>query len=348
MKRLIILILALIISLCFSSCKEEIELNENIVSFSKFPKEEKVFFNKMFEFNKGTPDGILLMDSTMIIINNGRSIDYFCYNYSFDNKKLSKGYLRKGRGPNEILSVASFGMQGNTFRLHDVTLKKILTINKEKLLEDNFIFNEYKVSENYNNVTFIDSLHFLTKSNKKSSFKINEIELLSFKQINKFGKFSSIPDDIPIDVVKDAYTSYMYLKPSGDKIVLPYRYADIIEIYDLKQNRELAAQGPMGFDPEFKIGNAPGYHYMDKTNNTRKAFVNGAVTNNYIYLVYSGHLRPEQNWSYGKFVYVYDWNGNPIKKITLDRYVYTIGVSADDKIIYSYDMRTGDIIEAPL
>ncbi|MBA7556081.1 hypothetical protein ES705_48779 [subsurface metagenome] len=127
---------------------------------------------------------------------------------------------------------------------------------------------------------------------------------------------------------------------------MTYRYTDVIEIFDVKKKTCKTIKGPEGFDVEFDVRNFPGYYFMGKNEKTRKAFVSGTVSDNYIYILYSGCLRDEENWSYGQSIYIYDWEGNPVKKIILDRSVYTIGVSEDDSRLYSYDLQTGFLIYA--
>src|SRR5690606_2836991 len=85
---------------------------------------------------------------------------------------------------------------------------------------------------------------------------------------------------------------------------------------------------------------------MERTEKTRFAFVTGSVTNKYIYLLYSGKLNLVVNPNFGRIIYVYDWDGNPIKEIVLDRDIMSLTVSEDDKTLYAYDPNTGFIMES--
>ena len=85
---------------------------------------------------------------------------------------------------------------------------------------------------------------------------------------------------------------------------------------------------------------------MKRTEKTRFAFVNGTVTNKYIYISYSGLLCRDKNSHYGKCVYVYDWDGNPIRKLVFNRFIEGLVVSDDDKTMYAYDVNTGFIIQS--
>lgn len=84
---------------------------------------------------------------------------------------------------------------------------------------------------------------------------------------------------------------------------------------------------------------------MLRTDETRYAFVNGAVTDKYIYLLYSGKLNSGIHPEYGKYIYQYDWSGDPIKKWVLDREILSLGLSHDDKTLYAYDPNNGNILQ---
>jgi hypothetical protein len=210
------------------------------------------------------------------------------------------------------------------------------------------VFQEVKIEKFYDHVSFLNNNSFLATGLDGSENKISLVNLNDESVQKSFGSYDYKPSNVPIDAYKDAFTSYLLAKPSGDKFVAPYRYTDRIEIYDIKGDTIIEKQGPEIFDPVYETKERNGFYYMAKTKKTRKAFVNGAVTDNYIYLLYSGHYRVEENWSHGKTLYVFDWEGNPVKQIDLDRYIYTFAVSSDDKDLYSFDEDTGFIVHANL
>ena len=64
--------------------------------------------------------------------------------------------------------------------------------------------------------------------------------------------------------------------------------------------------------------------------------------------MYSGKKFKEEKSFRGDQIFIYDWDLNPIKQITLDREVFQISVSRDDKTLYSYDELTGYIVSTAL
>lgn len=331
-------------------CKDpEIILNENQRVFSEFPVEDSINFKEVFDYKEGVPRKMFLLDSNLIICN--YSAKYFIYCYSLNNK-LSEGYLKKGRGPNETIGAFDCGIINGSLLVHDISLKKILTTNIAEILanKSSVLFKKYPVNDFYQQINFTDSIHFLAVGIPTTSSKISEVDLISGERINEFGKFSYIPPEIPLEGCKDAYYSLLFSRPSGGRFVLPYFNTDVIEIYNIKDKTCIAVQGPENIKADFKFRrNRRGIYFADITKNTRKAFIGGSVTDKYIYLLYSGELEMNGHGeSSANSIYIYDWDGNPIKKLVLNKSASVISVSRDDKLIMAYGDATGYLLQASI
>ncbi|MGV8096466.1 MAG: BF3164 family lipoprotein [Mangrovibacterium sp.] len=321
-------------------------LNKNSMFFSRFPREDAVVFQNIYEYKEGIAGMLKLVDSTLIIFNVQPGANNLLNNYCLDSGILSTGYLGKGRGPGEAMGPRAIGVNGNSLWLQDITLKKVFTIDKRKAI--NTItpvhFNEYPLENHYYMIDFKDSLHFFGVGSINSDYKIQEIDLISGKVITEYGKIEETPRDMPLQLFKSVYQSFIFTKPTGDKIVLPYRYIDAIEIFDTETRSSIAIHGPEEYDIKYvALPNG-----MSRTDETRFAFVNGTVTNEYIYLAYSGRTRKSSNSHDGNYIYVYDWDGNPIRKLILNRYIQGLAVSKDDNILYTFDVNTGFLIQAQI
>lgn len=335
-------------SLCFVSCEKqsEIVISDDIKTFSEFPKEEKKVFKNLREFTFGNPRNMIISDSTLILGNHASGQEYYLHNYSLSTHKFSKPYIAKGRGPGEIVGMASFGLCGNYLMINDFTGKKMMLIDKNKAISGDLGLDriEYSFENNrYYRINLIDSVQCIATGGEISKFKIQKIDLPT-GAIEEFGKLKSYPKDLPSNVFTMASLTQSFLKPTKNKMVLAYVYTDIIEVFDLNTKKSISLQGPEKFDSHFRIHN-------DKwleNNQTRVAFLGGTTTNKYIYLLYSGKKFKEEKSFRGDQIFIYDWDLNPIKQITLDREVFQISVSRDDKTLYSYDELTGYIVSTAL
>ncbi|WP_066223817.1 BF3164 family lipoprotein [Formosa haliotis] len=319
------------------SCKNE---NKNSISSSHFSKTDNISFKNLFEFNKGVVGMMHLIDSTMIIFNPDGNKDFFFYNYSIKKNELSDGYLNGGRGPGEAIAGIATGVKENKLWLYDIVLKKILMTDIDKALSNNaFSFNEYPVNESFYKIDFINDQNYFAVGSNKSPYEIQQIELVSGYVKNEFEKIKTTSDDTPIHKYKYTYQSYIHNKPSGDKTVVVYRFMDKIKIFDIKSKISKTIQCPdvIEIDPVFKKTGKI-------TENTKRTFISSAITDNFIYLAYSGNPVFNEDSGFASHIYVYDWHGTPIRKIVLDKKIQCLTVSDDDKILYAYDPNTGYVM----
>ena len=357
LKKTLILVL---VTLFFYSCGKEkysIEINNEIRTFSEFPLEKKIKFKKIVEYEKGEPYSLYLSDSVIITPNSSIKKGFYFYNYSLKTNTFSTGYLEKGRGPDEALSIGSYGINGNVFWAFDKIQKKIFTEDKKKVLNNVPLnFKTFSTAKSYYNISFIDSSRYLANGDRFSLVKFEEYDLNSKQGLNKYGEFMDHNNNAPIDGVKTAYQAFLFTKPSKDKAVVAYRRTDLIEIFNLKDKSDnYAVQGPVMHDVKLKFRKNGVINIFIKNENTINSFVGGAVTDKYIYLPFSGKKRHKKNerdtnlnYSYAKQIHVYDWNGKPIKKLSFDENIMAITVSKDDKTIYAYDVDSGFLIEATI
>jgi hypothetical protein len=79
---------------------------------------------------------------------------------------------------------------------------------------------------------------------------------------------------------------------------------------------------------------------ISRNNNTRFAAVSVKATDNHIYVLFSGNREEETLPYYGKNIYVFDWDGAPVKKIALKDYINDFVVTSDDSRIYTFNPQT--------
>jgi len=341
LKQFILFILLLLFG-----CNQSNVLNRNIVSFSKFSVEDTLSFRNIYEYTGGEAGILELVDSVLILFNVNEGTDYFINNYSIKTGRVYKEYFKSGKGPGEVIGAFIIGINRNSLWLYDVTSRKIITTDLRKAIANNTTvsYNEYAVKDDYLRIGFKDSLRFFAAGFDSSIYKIQEVDLISGNKVNEFGKIESIPDDMTLNAYKAAHECFIHVKPACDKIVLSYRFTDAIEIYDIKTQKSIMVHGPDGFNAEGKPNGSSWY----RTDKTRFAFVSGGgtVTNQYIYMLYSGDLWKDRNSRYAKCIFVYDWDGNPIRKLVLNRQIQGIAVSEDDITMYAFDVNTGYLIQS--
>lgn len=349
LQRLKIIVIIHTISLVLIGCKHKSAIKEdNKFLFSEFPIEDTLSFNNISEYKAGAAGMMKLVDSTLIIFNVNQGANYFLQNFSIKNRKYSKGYLKNGKGPGEAIGGSGIGIIGDSLWMLDVTLKRILSTAIGNGLSDNpnYPFTQFAVKQDYYMIGFKDYQHYFGVGSEKSLFKIQEVDLSSGNVINEYGKYEKASEEMDLRALKAAHECFIHVKPSREKLVLAYRFTDAIEIFDTKTYKSIFIHGPERFDAE---GESNGSHWY-RTNKTRFAFVSGGgtVTNKFIYMLYSGSFTSNRNLRYANCIYVYDWDGNPIRKLVLDKQIEGLVVSEDDKMIYAYDVNSGYIMRSSI
>jgi len=321
--------------------------------FQSFPVEKKLDEAKYLKIDGFTPDGLVLYaDSFLFIRNNASTANTLKYHFSLfnlNNKGFQHYCLPNGRKPGQSMSFLSYGISNEYLWVYDVIKQKIVLANMNNVIpgqEDGA--KEVAVPKFYYSVQLLNESTLIASGDYDAPYKVYDLNLAASKVEKQLVPYSADGADYP-RTKKMAYESFLFLKPTGEKCVLACRYADQVEIVDLATQQSKIIKGPEGYEPEVIVmkGN-DGKELSTRGSDTRYAFVKGKVTNKYIYLLYSGNNHESEHLWYGKYIYVYDWNGNPVKKLELQNYALDFVVTGDDSRIYTYDPAAKYIMTANL
>ncbi|MHA7944857.1 BF3164 family lipoprotein [Formosa sp. 3Alg 14/1] len=215
--------------------------------------------------------------------------------------------------------------------------------------KDSVFIKEYNVNERYYSITFKDSLTYYGTGKFNSLEKFDEIDLPSGTIIEKYGFYENVKDSLRLNAYLFANRSFIYFKLSGEKIVLANMNKDCIEIFDLKEGKSKLISGPERYQVMYNSTGKGENSMMEPNKDTRYAFVGGTVSNEYIYLVYSGgKMLNDENPYFGKSIYIYDWNGNPIRQLNFTQEILGLAISKNNDLIFTYDANNGYIIKAKI
>jgi hypothetical protein len=320
-------------------------MEDEAVVFAKFPGEAQLAFEKYLTVASAPVKDLYLLNDTTLFtfVSKPNEGEYFFNEYSLNSKTVTDRYIKSPAGPG-FTEVSFSGLyKKNTLWMHHFTAQYLFTSkikNKNETVEP--AVRSFSPNRFYYSIQLMDSLKIVATGSEHSENEIQETELAWSKETADYGTLPAAPSGIPFTAWKDANQTIIFLKPSEEKIVACSRYTDQIKIYDRQTHHRLVIKGPENFPPEFATMKATTDRFvMVRTPKTRIAFQSGAVTKKYIYLLYSGNL-DEQRYvpdsktrGAGKFIYVYDWSGNPIKKFNLDRFITGFTVSDDDSVIYA-------------
>lgn len=325
---------------CLGCTKDQIKLNNITERFDKFPLQETLNFVPLSDSIPDNPSKMLLSKGNLIIQTFCKAKEKHLAIYSLSENRVINEAVKYGNGPEEMLS-CEICLDGDKLWLYDIMKKQIGECSVRCFLSGNPPVCWHKLNSYYYDIAILNDSIIVGTNNMQSRHKIGYVNILT-GEVKERADYSYLDKDINLGSLIDASSCYIDVNPKTKDILLSYRYTDIMEIYNTNGDIKYALQGPVKFNVEFK----PTKKSMGKTKDTRKAFVNTYVTENYIYLLYSGCKRTEENWAYGTEIYVFTWDGKPVKKYDLGQPVYAFAVDEANHKIYSYSILTEQLIMA--
>lgn len=157
----------------------------------------------------------------------------------------------------------------------------------------------------------------------------------------------SANDEISRPALAQAWRSFIDYNPNNGVLAMATQLGEVIEIYNLKEHTHKVMYGPQG-EPQFETaGDGSGIP------TGIMGFSDIKVTDRYIYTVFHGtrfkdklaaYKRGEEPEDGGHFIYVFDLEGNPVRKYTLDHAIYGIDINEETKTIVATEVKSDDPI----
>jgi hypothetical protein len=164
--------------------------------------------------------------------------------------------------------------------------------------------------------------------------------------LNFDGSLISFGGEYPLNETYKELSDYEYanlfastyaLNNDGSKLAMATYSADMIDIFNLsnRSNPKLI-WSYQNFLPHdlyiFNSGNITGAAFTKKS---RQGYSDMAVSDQYIYIIYSGRKIEQKNYSYGNIIRVMSWDGRKRFELHTDIDLKRITVTPDDKTIYA-------------
>ncbi len=336
----------------FTACssKEVTVNNEKAVTFNRFPEEQRLAAVDLVSLPQVKADGLLLYNDSVLLIRNAvNSSPHHFSLLDLGSRKITAGHLEAGRKPGQSMSFLSYGLFSHYLWVYDIVKDKIIISSIDSTRQNNTNINHELAMPAFYYAVQVANDKIVATGRYDSPYKIFILGLPGLNTEKQFLPYS--PDTLTPypQTKKTAYESFLFLKPKGDKCVLACRYADQVEITDLATQRSKIIKGPEIYEPDVVImKNNDGKELSTRGPDTRYAFVKGKVTDKFIYLLYSGNNHQTEHLYYGKYIYVYDWQGNPVKKLELENEILDMAVTRNDSLLYIYEPATKSVKTAKL
>lgn len=345
LKNIILIVISSFLFACVG--RENIVLNEDAKQFKTFQIEDSLVFTSLSDVFIDEPSEMLVYDNHLFIKTFGRAKEKHISVYSIEEDSIKAEYVGIGNGPDEMISCEMNRLDDELW-LYDVSKMRVSKMKVDSSCSfSSPQMEHYKLDRYYYRTAMLND-SIMLGTNDYSDEKAMKISFVNLKtgEVLKRGQFSYINQSVDLPPLIDAYSCYVDVNPRTKDILLSYRYTDVIEIYDMYGGFKRSLHGPDCFNVEYQpLSDGKS---MGKLPETRKAFVNSYVTADFIYLLYSGCKKTEENWSNGTQLLVYTWDGKPYKRYWLGESIYSFAVDELQGKIYSFSLNTETLIVANL
>lgn len=332
--KIITIILLNIFSSCSSNKEYENTKYFNLESF----KQTNILKGKSLFLEEPVmkPVKIYTIDSFLVLINVQSNL--FIDRYNLNTLKKTGEYISFGNGPEEMIAPTHMIIEDSTVNILDRGKKKILIYNKF-----DFCLNQSPTPKrSIEFIDFINNMSFLKNNSIVTTIPTPEHLRLSF--FNQNGKFLETKGEYPIiknhklnTIQKLAgYECNIVTNEEKDKIFVAYKYTDLIEIYDINGNLIERKQGPEGFFPSIIVhDNGSEQTIGYEKGKTKDGYFSPIAYKNKIYVLYSGKSYDPDNYDFNSnYIFVFDWEGNPIQIYNLDTPIFSFTIDPRTDILY--------------
>ena len=296
------------------------------VYFKSFPSEENLIGNPV-KLSKEllVARRISILDS-LLIINDSQTAEEHIHIFNLNDYRYITSAVSKGEGPGELTSVSSVFTEKGKLYLHDAQTQKLLAIDINNILQNEYRYDSFSTrTHQKSSVLRLVKSRDMYIGDLMPAFK-NRIQVFdeNLDEISSFGNFPPFEKKGSIDSMRFLIQVKGYLfqgnlesVPQNNLLLIAHHFTDIIEVFDISTNENiLNIIGPeQNYPPKYELLN-DGFGVPCK--GCKYAYNTIRFYNNKIYALYSGIEEQESNAHECRTLFVFDLNGMPLKKITLN------------------------------
>lgn len=274
---------------------------------------------------------------------------------NLDKEIMLSKFGKLGQGPDEILGMVTTTsiVNENTISFFEPNKSILYTINFENLT--NPVLTEVL------SVKGIDMILTLTPLSSDIFVATGIFEKGRYMLLDKSGKVISYNFDYPTFTNEEMFTNAhkamafqgrLAVRPDGKRFFFACEDSEVFEIIEITQNNNLYKifefHGEVAnFKPE-----GDGIESVSAAidRNSKTKFIDSYCTQDHIYLLYSNRVIGDNGYNayLANRVFVFDWDGNPVKLLNSDIDVSNIAIDENDRYMYAYSNDTEQLIRFTL
>ena len=288
------------------------------------------------DFLMAAPIKLALCDTIIAILDS--KMDTLVHLVDIKNRH----YLGKvgvlGQGPNEFTAVTSFvAWRGDCLLLDpNTTAFYRLHVGEHSYFEKLFQYVKNNSRFHSRIVPLSDSLYVATGVYEEGRFCLldKKGEIICDK-LEEYPWKDKKERDMSGIVKSQLYSSNILVAPSGTKMLAYTKVGDLLSFYNVDGDSiSLFKKRYLSFPEEYRYQDN---HFLGFSRETPFSYIDGVATENHIFLLYSGRTVQEYDLRtfYGNQVFVFNWDGEKVAKLTTDKDLSTIEISPTGDALYA-------------
>ena len=256
--------------------------------------------------------------------------------YDLKTKEICMSIGKRGEGPEDFLHISNIDLEEN----EDSTLtiyafdpvKMRLHRYKYDLLSENILLNSINTIET-GGIGLYDLYRLEYGYISTGKMDDNKYILFSdsFDVLKRTGDYRPKPVKNISDMVhRRANNGKLQLSDDKKNMVELVYNASVLSLYNLEENNVQKKWEYIIKELDYRVnGN-------DYINNSVIGYLSASLGDKYIYALYSGEKENlDAIATYGNEIHIYDYNGNIVKKVKLEKSAFLISVDEENEIIYA-------------
>lgn len=342
------LLLGLFFFLFIFSCKEGKKYPElsgfgNIKIFEDSDFENTTHLTSTFRKNVSSKINYIDVADSLIVLSLA-SNDAPIHILNINMEDLAVGG-RHGSGVGEqlVFYSALFDNDIKSFWTTDIVTKKITNYNLASFVADpKGYMPEIQVDFKNHNVEIYSPIYLngrfigpLLTGTDRLAFTDFLVENIQYGGIMPLKRKKNTPDEVNANAYYGIFTGKAY--DSTSLLIKVNMFSPLVELYTDNGDELITLFGPEKFSPKYRILKKDGYPVFSPAKDVKIGFMDAFIRPNRIYLLYSGKIadqRERGNEVFCNTVYVFDWEGRPLKKYTLDEGVTQIAIDKDETFLW--------------
>ena len=281
-----------------------------------------------------------LFGNYLFVYDWGQDYQYKVIDMSSD--QVNREFAKNGEGPCEVGMPTSLNWvdkDKNLIGINDRRRFKMQRFDLNNLSEpgdDNCQELAIKLNVNFQRVVQLDSMAFLGYGLFQGRYALQLMG--SDEVIESTIGFPEDEDQQEVDyqALAMAYQGDLLKHPVEKKVVSTSTDAFSLDIIELKPDNEISLiKRIQHWAPDFE-GASGEIISADMNPGNRHGSIGAAVSNDFIYILYSGKSNLDETAFQSDQVFVYDWEGNAIKILSLDHSVSSIAVDEADQMLVGF------------